>query len=99
MAHPGEELELRSAGFRCGYRYPRDHSYKLIVQAQNQPYSRQLGSFPVARDGHLDVSVLLPRDLPPGVAFVIVVAGSPYNGSCPDTVSCAGYSALVKIEA
>lgn len=97
-AYPSEVVELQSAGFTCGYRYPSNHHYYLALSSTRTRYSRTLGSYPVNRDGRFVASIQIPADAPPGRAELIVVAGSPYNDKpCPKTASCAGYGVGVTI--
>lgn len=92
IAHPNDVVELQSAGFPCGHRYPPDHHYQVTLTNIGEPYSRMLGSYPVDRDGHFSAAIRIPADAPSGPSELGVVAGSPYNDrSCAKGASCAGY--------
>lgn len=97
-AHPNDVVELQSAGFPCGYRYPPDHRYELALTNTGKPYSRMLGSYPVDRDGHFSALIRIPANALSGPSELTVVSGSPYNDhSCARGASCAGYGIGITI--
>ncbi len=97
-ASPNDAVQLHSAGFPCGYRYPAGHRYEISLTNLKKPYSQRLGSYPVDRDGHFAAEVKVPADAPSGLSELTVVAGSPLNERpCPSGASCAGYGVGILI--
>jgi hypothetical protein len=87
----GGAVTVSSPAFACGASYPVGKQYRLQLELVGRAAPKSLGLVPVGRDGSFRASLVLPKDAPPGEAF-IDVSGSAYD-DCGDTVggSCAGY--------
>ena len=88
----GGTVTVSSPAFACRASYPVGKQYRLLLELVGRAAPKPMGLVPVGRDGSFHASLVIPKDAPPGEAF-IAVSGSAFDDDCGDTVggSCAGY--------
>ncbi|MBK4347471.1 hypothetical protein [Lacisediminihabitans changchengi] len=94
---PGETVTVTAAPVACAIEFTAGRRYTLDLGYVGDSGVLWSGDVRVAADGSFSTVVRIPRDVPPGQAYLRVADG--YQPSCDDTGACVDDSVSIRVAA